>query len=153
MKKFLLISVTASILTAIIGYFLGVFLLPPKGRSAGSQAEVAASHSERLYKLPLGRFTFQTYAPNKERHYVAEMDVLIAGAADFERINGADGKNRLRDAVIAVTADLAESPNWEDLASSPEHDDLEAEITSRLSARFPMVRKTKVLSFIASDQD
>jgi len=147
-KKILMIFVVPLIMGAV-GYAAGVFLIPTSAPSSGRSTEAAAPARETLYKLPLGRITIQVMQPRRIVHIRIDLDVYIAGAGEFEKINGAKGRAYLRDATIAAISDLAESTLWTDEGREMDIDkeELARQIVLKIYRDFPMVRTARVNRF------
>ena len=148
MKKLLLVIVVPLIMGAV-GYAAGVFLAPAPAPSSGHGAGDADSVRETLYKMPLGKFTIQVIQPGRIVHIRIDMDVYVAGAGEFEKINGAEGRAYLRDATIAAISDLAESTLWTDEGREKNIDkeELARQIVMKIYRKFPMIRTARVNEF------
>lgn len=144
MKKLLLVALVPLVMGAA-GFGAGWFLMPrPAPVSATAGADNAPK--EVLFKMPLGKFTIQVLQPGRILHIVIDMDVYIAGAADFERLNGANGRARLRDATIAAASDLAETTLWTDKGTEDALDKnvLAEQIVRKLHSSFNTVRSGRI---------
>lgn len=141
--KTLLLVVLIPLILGAIGYGVGTFLAPKPTPAPG---KIAESPREILYKLPLGRFTVQIMHPRRLVHIQFNMDVYVAGAGDFEAINGLQGRTKLRDAVIAVVSDLAEGTLWavDSRDSEIDQEDLARQIVLGIYPDFPMVRSARI---------
>jgi hypothetical protein len=146
-KTLLIITVLPAIMAAV-GYAAGVFLAPEPASHPGLTEGAAdtATTRETLYKLPLGKFTIQVMRPGRIVHIRIDLDVYIAGAGEFEKINGSDGRARLRDATIGIISDLAETTLWveEGKEKNIDKEDLARQIVLFIYRKFPMVRSARV---------
>mgnify|MGYP000014381617 CR=1 FL=1 len=150
MKKLLLVPLLI-LLMGGIGFAGGRFLLQPSAPSA-TGAAAGEPNTALLYKMPLGKFTFQVLQPARILHIVIDLDVFIDGAAAFERLNGTMGRARLRDATIAAASDMAETMLW---VGKGEEDKLDTaaiagRIVLKLHGDFPSVRSAQINQFLAS---
>jgi hypothetical protein len=133
-----------------VGYSVGL-LLSPEAKPPSNQSGGAPTNEAReiLYKMPLGKFTIQVMRPSRIMHIRIDMDVYVAGAAEFEKINGSKGRARLRDATISAISDLAESMLWLDDGEEKELDkeELAKLIVLKIYRSFPMIRSARVNEF------
>lgn len=162
--KTILIIVLAPLIFGVAGYFLGQMLAPeptPPAEVAEADAEMVkeekpgtahATENEILYKMPLGRFTVQVMQPNNVLHIVIDMDVYLAGAGEFERLNGAEGRARLRDSAISVLSDMAETSLWVDEGEEYNIDRLKMteEIVRKMHRNFDAIRTARINKFGAA---
>lgn len=160
MKK-LLIILLGPLILGPTGYFLGQMLAPdpppPPAEMADKGMEmkkeeagkVAAAPKEILYKMPLGKFTVQVMQPENVLHIVIDMDVYLAGASEFERLNGAEGRARLRDGAIGVLSDMAETTLWVNKGEEQNLDRLKMieEIVRKMHQDFNAIRTARINEF------
>ena len=160
MKK-LLIILLGPLILGPTGYFLGQMLAPdpppPPAEMAAKGMEmkkeeagkVAAAPKEILYKMPLGKFTVQVMQPENVLHIVIDMDVYLAGASEFERLNGAEGRARLRDGAIGVLSDMAETTLWVNKGEEQNLDRLKMieEIVRKMHQDFNAIRTARINEF------
>ncbi|MCH2250645.1 MAG: hypothetical protein MK042_12700 [Cognatishimia sp.] len=160
MKK-LLIILLGPLILGPTGYFVGQMLAPdpppPPAEMADKEMEmkkeeagkVAAAPKEILYKMPLGKFTVQVMQPENVLHIVIDMDVYLAGASEFERLNGAEGRARLRDGAIGVLSDMAETTLWVDNGEEQNLDRLKMieEIVRKMHRDFDAIRTARINEF------
>ncbi|WP_417672508.1 hypothetical protein [Pseudodonghicola sp.] len=148
MRKLLLILL-APLLMGGVGFAAGRLLFPREA-SASQKASAATQREAMLYKMPLGRFTIQVLQPDRILYVQIEMDVLIAGATNFERLGDAEGRARLRDATISAASDLAETMLW----VTPGQEDgldqqaLADQIALKVHNSYPSVRSAQIDSFV-----
>ncbi|TDE38878.1 flagellar biosynthesis protein FlgH [Antarcticimicrobium sediminis] len=150
MKKPLL-ALLVILLMGGVGFATGWFLL------RGTDPEQAANSAEGrkqavLYKMPLGKFTFQVLQPTRILHIVIDMDVFISDATAFERLGSAAGRARLRDATITAASDLAETMLW---VGKGEEENLDTaamagRIVLKLHGSFPSVHSAQINHFLAA---
>ena len=153
MKK-LIIIILGPLILGPAGYFIGKMMAPAPVEATESAPEsdagmVAATQEEILYKMPLGKFTIQVMQPKTVLHILMDLDVYIAGAADFERLNGLEGRNRMRDATIGIISDMAETTLWLEKGEE-EHidtDKLAEDIIRKLHLKFSSLRTAKINEF------
>ncbi|WP_421750003.1 flagellar biosynthesis protein FlgH [Cognatishimia sp.] len=153
MKK-LIIILLGPLLLGPTGYFLGKMMAPDPVEAAAMAEEneagiVAATPEEILYKMPLGKFTIQVLQPRSVLHILLDLDVYIAGSGNFERLNGLEGRNRLRDATVTVISDMAETTLWLDKGEE-EHIDQEQlaeDIVRKLHLKFRSLRTAQINEF------
>ena len=99
--------------------------------------------------MPLGKFTVQVLQPRSALHILMDLDVYIAGAANFERLNGLEGRNRMRDATVGIISDMAETTLWLERGEE-EHIDqakLAEDIVRKLHVKFRSLRTAKINEF------
>ena len=99
--------------------------------------------------MPLGKFTVQVMQPQTTLHLVIDMDVYLAGASEFERLNGAEGRARLRDSAIGVLSDMAETTLWVDEGeeSNIDTDALLEELVRKMHRSFDAIRTARINQF------
>jgi len=159
MKK-LLIILFGPLLLGPAGYILGKMMAPepteiaeiddkPAAEMAEKAGEVAATPKEILYKMPLGKFTVQVMQPRTTLHLVIDMDVYLAGASEFERLNGSEGRARLRDSAIGILSDMAETSLWVDEGeeSNIDTDALIEELVRKMHRSFAAIRTARINEF------
>lgn len=153
MKK-LIIILLGPLILGPAGYFLGKMMAPePMEVAAGAGADgagiVAATPEEILYKMPLGKFTVQVLQPRSALHILLDLDVYIAGAANFERLNGLEGRNRMRDATVGIISDMAETTLWLDKGEEEhiDQDKLAEDIVRKLHQKFRSLRTAQINEF------
>lgn len=153
MKK-LIIILLGPLILGPAGYFLGKMLAPPPTEVADATMEdgtglVAATSSEILYKMPLGKFTVQVLQPRSALHILLDLDVYIAGAANFERLNGLEGRNRMRDATVGIISDMAETTLWLERGEEENIDQaqLAEDIVRKLHLKFRSLRTAQINEF------
>lgn len=153
MKK-LIIILLGPLLLGPAGYFLGKMMAPAPVEVAEASPDdgtgiVAATPNEILYKMPLGKFTVQVLQPRSSLHILLDLDVYIAGAANFERLNGLEGRNRMRDATVGIISDMAETTLWLEKGEE-EHIDqaqLAEDIVRKLHQKFRSLRTAQINEF------
>lgn len=153
MKKLIPI-ILGPLLLGPLGYFLGGMLAPDPPQDAvqaeaentEDAGEVVATPQEILYKMPLGKFTVQVMQPKDIVHIVIDLDVYLAGAGEFERLNGAEGRSRMRDAAIGILSDMAETTLWLDEGEENNLDDraLVEEIVRNMHRDFAAIRTARI---------
>lgn len=156
MKK-LLIILLGPLILGPAGYFLGKMLAPPPApveEMAEKKEEEKAGKAHAtpeliLYKMPLGNFTVQVMQPKNVLHIVVNMDVYIAGANEFERLNGAHGRASLRDSVIAILSDMAETSLWvpEGAEKDMDHREIVEEVVRKLHLKYNSIYTAKINEF------
>ena len=147
MKRLLLI-VLLPLIFGGAGYFASKYFLFQPVQSLQPVA-VATAPQERLFKMPLGKVTIQVIQPKRILHILINLDVYLAGATAFERLNGAEGRARLRDATIGVVSDLAETTLWFS-AGEEEHlskEDLAKHIALKVNRQVNAVRHVEINEF------
>jgi hypothetical protein len=165
MKK-LLIILLGPLILGPTGYFLGQMLVPDPAAASKEMADtemakpsdagtVAAAPKEILYKMPLGKFTIQVMQPENVLHIVVDMDVYLAGASEFERLNGAEGRARLRDGAIGVMSDMAETTLWVNEGEEQNIDRLKMieEIVRKMHRDFDAIRTARINEFSTARTD
>jgi hypothetical protein len=161
MKKIIIILLGPLILGPA-GYFLGQMMAPEPAPVAEMTEEemmkkeevgkAVATPKEILYKMPLGKFTVQVMQPENVLHIVIDMDVYLAGAGEFERLNGAEGRARLRDSAIGVLSDMAETTLWVDEGEEYNIDRLKLveEVVRKMHRSFDSIRTARINKFSAA---
>lgn len=133
-----------------VGYFGESFIRPKPAPSPENTA--FAAEKQLLFKLPLGKFTMQIMQRDRTLHIAFDMDVYVMGAHAFQKINGAVGRARLRDAIVTALAELAETdPD----IGQPIDDDirmeqLAAKLVRKLFVDFPEIRTGRINNFNAN---
>lgn len=133
-----------------LGYFGEGFIRPKSAPSPENSAFTA--EKQLLFKLPLGKFTMQIMQSDRTLHIAFDMDVYVMGAQAFQKINGAVGRARLRDAIVTALAELAETdPD----IGKPIDDDirmeqLAAKLVRKLFVDFPEIRTGRINNFSAN---
>lgn len=148
MKK-LLIILLGPIILGPTGYFIGGMMAPEPTPAEPAPVAAHVVKEEILYKMPLGKFTVQVLQPRSILHLLMDVDVYIAGAANFERLNGAEGRNRLRDATVTIISDMAETTLWLEKGEE-EHIDqtkLAEDIVRKLHQSFLSIRTARINEF------
>ncbi len=152
MKKKLLIAFPIILVMLAAGYFLEPYIF----QSAPDSEAVADMEPKKpkvmLFKMPLGKFTLQVVKDKRNLHMNFNIDVYIAGSAEFERMNGAMGRVKLRDATVAAIAEIAETALWVDREDIQNIDRrvLVEDIVRRLYRSFPMVQTARINEFAAT---
>lgn len=151
MKK-LIIILLGPLLLGPAGFFLGKMLIPEPVAEAEAEngaGVVAATPEEILYKMPLGKFTVQVLQPRSSLHILLDLDVYIAGAANFERLNGLEGRNRMRDATVGIISDMAETTLWLEKGEEENIDQakLAEDIVRKLHLKFRSLRTAQINEF------
>ncbi|NRB03706.1 MAG: flagellar biosynthesis protein FlgH [Rhodobacteraceae bacterium] len=150
MIKFIIIGAAAALFGAA-GYFGGMFLAPePAPPPAPDKMAMEAKPEPKalLFKMPLGKVTVQIIKPKRIMHMVADIDLFVMGVAEFEAINGAMGRARLRDAVVTSVAELAETEIWmlKEDSSEKTRRMLSEYLVRRIYEDFPSIRTARVNS-------
>lgn len=152
MKK-LLLALLVILLMGGIGFAGGWFLLQPPEQAQSSEDDKAPKKAI-LYKMPLGKFTFQALQPTRILHIVTDVDVFIADVTAFERLNGTGGRARLRDATIQAASEMAENMLW--VGKGEEHTldtaAMAGRIVLELHGDFPAVRSAQINEFLVSSK-
>lgn len=144
MKKILIFLLIPVVLGAT-GFFIGRFFLTPAAKDSAVEI-VQVTPKLTLYKMPLGKFTIQVLQPGRILHILVDVDVYIAGAVAFNELNGTEGKARLRDAVVAIGSDLAETTLWieEGTEDQLDRDQIAELIVRKLHRSFNSVRSARL---------
>ncbi|MFT6676438.1 MAG: hypothetical protein ACJAVM_002642 [Sulfitobacter sp.] len=149
MLKFIILGLAVAGAGAL-GYF-GERFVRPTGATLVENAP-AAKKPELLFELPLGKFTMQIIQNKQILHLLFDINVYIMGSAEFQKMNGAVGQARLRDAMVTAIAELAETDL--DLANTIMDEKaktaLSEKIVRKLYVNFPMIRTARIKSFIAN---
>lgn len=150
MKNIIIIALGPLILGPL-GYFLGGMMAPDPAEAAAEPEplKVHVVEEEILYKMPIGKFTVQVLQPYSILHVLMDVDVYLAGASEFERLNGLEGRNRLRDSTISIMSDMAETTLWLEKGEE-EHIDQDAlveELVRKLHRTFGAVRTARINEF------
>lgn len=150
MIKFLVIGVLAAGAGAA-GYF-GEKVFRPTPAPAPEVTQPAKEKPQHLYQLPLGKFTMQILGPTEVLHLVIDIEVFVMGAGPYQKINGAVGKAKLRDATVAAIAELAETDFTllEPMEDEARKRRLAAQIVRKLYVEYPMVRTARIKSYKAN---
>ncbi len=126
--------------------------MAPEPVPAEEEAEPLKVHvveQEILYKMPIGKFTVQVLQPRSILHILMDVDVYLAGASEFERLNGLEGRMRLRDSTISIISDMAETTLWLEKGEEEEinQEELAEEIVRKLHRNFGAVRTARINEF------
>ncbi len=94
----------------------------------------------------------QIIRDNQILHLLFDVDVFILGSAEFQKINGAVGQARLRDATVTAIAELAETELAlaETVMNEEGRTALAAQIVRKLYVDFPIIRTARINSFVAN---
>jgi hypothetical protein len=111
-----------------------------------------AKPKEMLFKMPLGKFTLQVVENKRILHMLMDLDVYIAGNANFEKMNGAMGRAQFRDTTISEIAEMAETAMWvrEENINDLDRRFLAEQIVRRLYQTYPSVRTARINQFVAT---
>lgn len=111
--------------------------------------KVHVVEQEILYKMPIGKFTIQVLQPRSILHILMDVDVYLAGASEFERLNGLEGRMRLRDSTISIISDMAETTLWLEKGEEENinQEELAEEIVRKLHRTFGSVRTARINEF------
>ncbi|GHG85508.1 hypothetical protein GCM10010961_12620 [Pseudodonghicola xiamenensis] len=144
----LLFLISLILAMAGLGFAAGR-LLWPRVMAPGGPAASATAQPPLLYKMPLGKFTIQVLQPDRILYVQIDMDALIAGAANFERLGDAKGRAQLRDATIRSASDLAETMLWVSPGAEDTLDQqaLADQIARKVHNSFPSVRSAQINNF------
>ncbi|TDK50217.1 hypothetical protein E1832_07360 [Antarcticimicrobium luteum] len=136
-----------------VGFAMGRYLLESGGPALADDA-VAGVERETLYKMPLGKFTFQVLQPTRILHILIDMDVFLDDVTVFEQVNGTVGRARLRDATISAASDMAESMLWVGKGEEQALDTaaMAGRLVLKLHSGFPAVRSAQINQFMASSK-
>ena len=151
MLKKVLVLVLAAAVFAAAGYFAEPFLFRPEAPAE----DVHTSHAppkETLFKMPLGKFTLQVSQKKRRMHLLFDVDIYIAGAANFEKMNGAKGRAKLRDTTIREISEMAEAALWINIDEIENLDRrfLVEQLVRQLYLTYPMVRTARINQFTAT---
>ncbi len=151
MLKKVLVLILATAVCAVAGYFAEPFLFRPD--PVVEQAHVPTKpRAPTLFKMPLGKFTLQVSQKKRRMHLLFDVDIYIAGSANFEKMNGAMGRALLRDATIREISEMAEAALWinVDEIESLDRRFLAEQIVRQLYLTYPMVRTARINQFTAT---
>lgn len=148
MIKFAIIGVLA-VGAGAAGYFAEAMFRPTSAPEPEQKAMAEKKEDQDLFLMPLGKFTMQIPQNKNTLYMVFDLDVFVMGAKNFEEINGASGKAKLRDATVTAMAELAQT---EPSLSEPLEDDqskheFAAKLVRKIYVDFPMVRTARLNSF------
>lgn len=146
MKKILLILPLIGVMGAA-GYFAEPYLFRPPEQAKADEVEMPeAAPREVLFKMPLGKFVVQVPRNRQSIHILFDIDLYMAGAANFERLNGAEGRARLRDATVQSVAEITETALWIDNEDLTKLDPrrMAEEVVRKLYPTFPMMRTARI---------
>lgn len=151
MKKLLLVLLVP-LLMGGVGFAVGRYLLPT-GQETVATAEAETGKAKTLlYKMPLGKFTFQVLQPARILHIVVDIDIYLSDVTAYETFGSKGGKARLRDATISAVSDLSETILW--VGEGEEHDldktALAEKIVLKLHTSFPAVNSAQLNQFFVS---
>lgn len=151
MMKFLVIGVLVAVAGAL-GYF-GERFVRPAGPPEPAMAAAVDHKSELLFKMPMGHFTMQVMQPSGTTHVVFDLDLYVMGEAAFEKINGAVGKAKLRDATVAAIAELAETDQrlLQPVEDAEIREMFSDQVVRKLYVNFPEIRAARINSFNANE--
>lgn len=112
-----------------------------------------AAPQARLFKMPLGKVTIQVIRARRVLHVLIDLDVYLEGAAAFERMNGAEGRTRLRDATIEAVSDISETALWyvDGGEVRVSNEELAERIAFKLNRKFEEVRHVEILTLTLSE--
>ena len=149
MKRFIIFASLICLMGGV-GFVAGQFFKPDQ-----ENATDLGKQRELLFKLPLGQFTMQIVKPSLFLNVVFDMDVYIAGAGNFEEMNGGLSRNEMRDEVIRLLSNMVETSLWVDEENvkdvTPEQ--LESRIIQKLTHSYPMVRSIEISDLVSSRKD
>ena len=151
MLKKIIILLGVVIAFAAAGFFAEPYLFRP-APSTMETMDAPEKPQEQLFKMPLGKFTLQIIHKKRTLHLLFDIDVYIAGLANFERMNGAMGRASLRDATIRELSKMSETALWVDSQKIEDLDRrfLAEQIVRQLYRTYPMVRTARVNRMDAS---
>ena len=150
MIKFVIIGVLA-IVAGAAGYFAEAMFRPtpaPEPEQKMMAEKPKEKVDEDLFLMPLGKFTMQMVQNKRTINMLFDLDVFVMGAKNFEAINGAEGKAKLRDATVTAITEMAQT---EQELGAPMEDEarkklLAEKIVRRIYRDFPMVRTARLNS-------
>lgn len=150
MKRILLLLFIPLAL-APAGYFIGLSQTEEIPQEEIHEPETQ-SVQELLFKMPLGGLTTQIMQSTRIIHIVMDVDVYLASASEFEKLNGAEGRALLRDATITALSDMAETTLWlkDEDKDAVTNEALASQITFNLIRKFNTVRGTRVNKLIVA---
>ncbi len=143
--KFILVIAVAVGLAGAAGFFIGGSFFQQEATSdpmPETQEDVAKDvPAAPLFQMPLGKFTMRVTRKTRVAHVLMDLDVFMQGATAFEKMNGAIGRARLRDASVIAFASLAESSRWSnpDAFTDLNKRALAEEVVRKIHEEFPMV--------------
>lgn len=155
LKKGLALVLVVAVFAAV-GYFAEPLLFrppPPPTPDPGAASQAAPPPPKQtLFKMPLGKFTLQVSQKKRRMHLLFDVDIYIAGAANFEKMNGAMGRAKLRDTTIREISEMAEAALWIDIddIESLDRRFLAEQIVRQLYLTYPMVRTARINQFTAT---
>ena len=130
-----------------LGFFGERFVRP----AAAPPVEAPSMPAKKalLFNMPLGRFTMQVAGPEGTLHHVIDVDVYVAGAGSFQKINGAVGRAKLRDATISALTVLSRSEPYLDqpLEEDAQQAELAAQIVRKLHVTFPDIMTARIKAY------
>ncbi|WP_372884245.1 flagellar biosynthesis protein FlgH [Shimia sp.] len=153
MLKKVLVLVLAAAVFAAAGYFAEPFLFrPPEPEVTAEDGQAPAPPPQTLFKMPLGKFVLQMSHKKRRMHLLFDVDIYIAGAANFEKMNGAMGRAQLRDTTIREISEMAEAALWIDIDDIENLDRrfLAEQLVRQLYLTYPMVRTARINQFTAT---
>ena len=148
--KRLLLLLGLIVLMGGAGFAAGRYFAPP-----ADDMLAQGGKKETLFKLPLGRFTAQVVKPQRFFNIRFQLDVFIAGASNFEKMNGGLSRSRMREDVIRHLSTMVETTLWvqESDQMELEQDELAFAIARKLYQTYPMVRSARIDGFATSRVD
>ena len=152
MKGLIILGVLIAIMGGA-GYAAGKFFAPPLPPEP-AMIDVGEK-KETIYKLPLGRFTVQVVKPTRFFNMRFEMDVFVAGAANFERMSSNLHRSEMREDVIKHLSNMVETTLWvkESVNTDPVPDDVAIAIARKLYQTYPMIRSAQISNFVSQRVD
>lgn len=152
MVKILLLLLGLAGAMGATGYAVGTYLSPP---AADDDTILSTATNETLYKLPLGRFTVQVIKPSRFFNIRFNMDVYIAGSANFERMNGGLSRSRMREDAMRHLSNMVETTLWVEETDQAELDPdaLALTLARKLYHSYPMVRSARITDMATSRVD
>ncbi|KRS18575.1 hypothetical protein [Roseovarius indicus] len=151
MKRWIIVGVLVG-LSGVSGFVAAPFIMPAPPQTKASAADASGNPQPVLYNMPLGKFTLRVTKRNKVLYLVLDVNVYIQGATEFERMNGAVGRARLRDGTISAVSDIAEDYHWIDDMELEQADKrtLAEQIVRKLHTDFPMVVTARINEFTST---
>lgn len=149
MKSLIILGVLATLMGGT-GFMAGRYFAPEQ-----DPVPAFATQKETLYKLPLGKFTTQVVKPTRFLNIAFKLDVFIAGASNFEKMNGGLSRTRMREDVIGHLATMVETTLWVEETDQVEidQDELAMAVARKLYQEYPMVRSARISEFFTSRAD